>query len=71
MIYVNCPSSQDQVRKILEEAQEDITFKFVEKNGIKMTFEVNTEDLDAAVDKAKALIRATEIGRILYFQVTK
>lgn len=71
MIYVSCGVEADKIRNILESAEGDIKFVFVEKKGIKMSFETDTTDLDAAVRRAKDLIKATEIGKVLYFQVTK
>lgn len=72
MIYLSCPIKQDFVIECLEKSKEDgIEFKFVEKKGIKLSFNVNIEDLDKAVAVAKKVIKATEIGSVLYFQVTK
>lgn len=72
MIYISCAMKQDFVIECLEKATEDgIKFKYIEKKGIKMTFEVDTQDLDNAVAVAKRLIKSTDIGSVLYFQVTK
>lgn len=72
MIYINCPLKQDFIIELLEGHTEgDIHFKFVSKAGIKMQFEVDSPDLDGAVALAKSLIKATEVGSVLYFQVTK
>ena len=52
MIYINCALKQDFIIELLEAHKEDIHFKFVSKAGIKMQFEVDTTDLDAADRKS-------------------
>ncbi len=71
MIYVKCPLKQEFVIELLEKNEEDIQFKFVSKEGMKLTFEVDTADLDSAVAVAKKVIKATPVGSVLYFQVSK
>lgn len=72
MIYINCPMKSDFIIELLEASQTDgVSFKFIEKKGIKLAFEVNTEDLDKAIAIAKSTIKATEIGSVLFFQVLK
>lgn len=72
MIYISCAMKQDFIIECLENAKDDgINFKYISKKGIKMTFEVDTQDLDNAVVVAKKLIKSTDIGSVLYFQVTK
>lgn len=70
MIYINCPMKQDFIIDLLENAKEaEFTYKFVEKQGIKLTFDVNTKDVDKAIAEAKKLIKATDFGKVLYFQI--
>lgn len=72
MININCPIKQDYIIELLENSnEEDITFKLIEKHGINMKFSVSTEDLDAAIALAKKIIKRTEVGSVLYFQMTK
>ncbi|MEG0314418.1 MAG: hypothetical protein RR646_04045 [Erysipelotrichaceae bacterium] len=72
MININCPIKQDFIIELLENSnEEDITFKLIEKHGINMKFSVSTEDLDAAIALAKKIIKRTEVGSVLYFQMTK
>ena len=71
MIYINCATQQDFVIKTLEADQGEIKYTFKEKKGIKLSFDVNTDNLDEAVKNAKAIVKATPIGTALYFQVTK
>lgn len=71
MILVNCGAQQDDVIKILEEGNDKASFKFVKKQGIKMYFESSIEDLDLAIVEAKAMIKASEVGKALYFQILK
>ena len=72
MICVSCPIKQDFIIEQLEKYEgEDFQFNFVEKKGIKMKFSVNIEDKEKAIAAAKRIIKATEIGSVLYFQVTE
>lgn len=71
MIHINCPAQQDYIIKTLEESTEQIKFKFSSKSGIKLSFDVDTEDLDSAVTLAKSIIKSSKLGSSLYFQVTK
>lgn len=70
MIYISCAMKQDYIISLLEEFKGDFSYKFVEKKGIKLAFEVTTDNLELAMDTAKAAIKATEIGKVLYLQVT-
>ena len=70
MIYINCPLKQEYIIDLLENATDSkFTFKFVEKQGIKMTFDAGTDDIDAAIAEAKRLIKSTDFGKVLYFQI--
>lgn len=71
MIYINCPTQQDYIIKTLEESEQEIKFKFERKSGIKLSFSVNTDDLDKAVVLAKSIIKGSTLGSSLYFQATK
>lgn len=71
MIYINCPTQQDYIIKTLEESDEGVKFKFDKKNGLKLAFSVDTEDLDNAVKLAKSIIKGSPMGSALYFQATK
>lgn len=70
MIYVNCPLKQEEIKRLLIGEHEGIMFEFIGKTGIKMSFNVNTADIEKAIAVAKEVIRADPIGRALYFQVT-
>lgn len=72
MIYISCGLNQDFVINLLEESKEEgITYKYEGKKGITLSFSVDTEDLDKAITVAKQVIKATPIGSVMYFQVTK
>lgn len=71
MITVNCPMKQEDVIAALSGSHDGIEFRFLDKKGIKLHFQVDTEDLDQAVATAKNVIKATPFGNVLYFQVTK
>lgn len=71
MVLVNSPMKREFIIELLENADIDgTTFKLVSQSGMKMLFETNSEDETAAAKKAKALIKSTEIGAVLYFQCT-
>lgn len=69
MVYVNC-AQHEQVIKLLESYEGDVKFTFIAKTGLKLSFETNTDD-DTAVDLAKSIIKNSELGKSLYFQVLK
>lgn len=71
MIYVNSAAMQNEIIKLLEDCDAAIKFKYSTKKGIKLGFEVDTEDLDNAIIVAKAVLKDSELGKALYFQVTK
>lgn len=72
MIHISCGVSQDFIIELLEKEPIDgITYKYEGKKGITLNFSVDTDDLDKAVATAKAAIKATEIGSVLFFQIGK
>lgn len=71
MICVSCPIKQDFIVELLEGYDGECRFKLEEKKGIKMKFSVNIEDKEKAIAVAKQIIKSTEIGSVLYFQVTE
>ena len=68
MIIISCPIKQDFVIETIE-GIEKYQYKFEEKSGINLKFSVNTDNIDDAITIAKATIKATEIGAVLYFQI--
>lgn len=72
MIYISCGVKQDFIIELLENSDvEGIKYKYEGKKGIKLSFSVNTEDLDQAINIAKQAIKETEVGSVLYFQIAK
>lgn len=70
MLYVNTALMQDKIIDLLTNFDDaDLTFKYVDKQGIKLRFETNATDLEAAAKKVKAAIKAQSWGSVLYFQV--
>ncbi|WP_125706494.1 hypothetical protein [Lacticaseibacillus daqingensis] len=70
MIFINAPISGDKMIETLEAYNDNgVTFKFVSKNGMKLLFETNMDDLEAAAKLAKATIKAQRWASVLYFQV--
>lgn len=70
MLYVSSALKQQEIIELLERLESTTVYKFIEKKGIKIAFEITGEVGQAAVDTAKAAIKATEFGKALYFQVT-
>ncbi|EHY7432949.1 hypothetical protein K4062_001186 [Listeria monocytogenes] len=71
MIILNCPMKRDYITELLETYDKDaVTFKKIDEKGMKLTFETNIEDEEKAAKIAKETIKATEIGSVLYFQVS-
>lgn len=69
MISIASAMQQEAIKELLEKyAGEDFSYTFKEKKGIKLFFEVNAEDLEAAAKNAKELIKAQPWGSVLYFQ---
>lgn len=69
MIELNAPISQDKMIELLDGSEkEGVTFTYKEKKGIKLYFDVNTDDVDGAARIAKNAIKAEPWGSVLYFQ---
>lgn len=69
-ITISSPMKQDFIIELLDQKTiNDITFSFVSKKGIALTFDCDQGQKEAAIAAAKAEIKATEIGKVLYFQV--
>lgn len=70
MIVITCALQHDFLINTIEKI-ETYNYKFEKKQGIKLTFSVDTDDLDAAIAEIKKAVKATEVGSVLYFQVAK
>lgn len=69
MIFLNSPLCQDQIIDLLNNYDEDgVTFKFVDKAGMKLRFETPASDLEAAAKAAKSAIKSQPWGTVLFFQ---
>ena len=69
MIVINMAAMQDQVIALLESLDEDFTYKFSEKKGIRLFFDVTKGTPDKAAVLAKNAIKAEPWGTALYFNV--
>ncbi|MFV0555755.1 MAG: hypothetical protein ACK5LM_01415 [Lactovum sp.] len=65
MIIINMAMKQEFIIELLESNG----YKYVKKQGIKLYFETPSEDLDADAVNAKALIKASEFGSVLFFNI--
>ncbi|KRM80002.1 hypothetical protein FC84_GL000705 [Lapidilactobacillus dextrinicus DSM 20335] len=69
MIFLNAPIQQDKIIDLLNNYNEDgVTFQLKSQNGMKLVFDTNMEDSEAAAKLAKAAIKAQRWGSVLYFQ---
>lgn len=67
MIIVNSPLMHKKIQEQLE-LNEDPSFKFVKKEGIKLYFETDAEDLEKAVGIAKQVIK-DRVSDVIMFKV--
>lgn len=72
LISVSSALEQEKIKDFLENLEEgDYSYKFVEKKGIKLLFEVTckTGELDKklAARNARELLKVTPWGKVLYF----
>lgn len=67
MLIINLAQRQEEIIALLESKG----YHFVKKQGIKLSFEApeGTTDMNAAAADVKALIKGTEWGPVLYFNV--
>jgi hypothetical protein len=71
-IVVNSPMMSDKIINLLCEYKENgVEFKFIKKTGIKIEFEVSGIEVQEACSLAKSLIKNTEFGNVLYFNVAE
>lgn len=69
-IFINSPLMSDKIIALLNGYKENgIEFRFVKKLGIKLEFEVSGIEPQEACTLAKNLIKNTEFGKVLYFNV--
>lgn len=69
MIIINSPMKQEFIIETLSSLDGEIKFELVKKEGVKIYFNVNIDDINQAIDFAKKTIKATEIGKVLYFSI--
>ncbi|TDW24669.1 hypothetical protein EDD63_10822 [Breznakia blatticola] len=69
MIKISCPMKQDFIIEIVE-GIDKYKYTFEKKEGINLFFAVDAQDMEDAIATAKAAIKATEIGSVLYFSVS-
>lgn len=70
MITISCAMKQDFIIELLNEKTIDgVLFHFKGKKGINLSFSIDTQDREKAIKIAKATIKDTDVGSVLYFQV--
>lgn len=69
-VVVQTPLKHEEIKGLLEHAsRENIRFKFIEKVGVKLIFEVFGTEEKNSCNIAKELIKETDWGKVLYFSV--
>ena len=69
-VIINSPLMGDKIISTLDGYKNaDMEYRFISKNGMSLKFEVTGIDGISAVDMTKNLIRNTDFGNALYFQV--
>lgn len=73
MIVVSCPLKKDYIVELIDGySDEGIEFKHEKTEGIKMYFSINDEErIDRGVRLVKDRIKASELGKALFFNVDK
>ena len=71
MIIVNCALKQDDMIAIVEniEVENEKVFKFIKKQGLQLHFDCSLSDQTNAATIVKKEIKATELGKALFFSV--
>lgn len=71
MVLVNCALRQDDIIKIVEglEVNGEKPFKFKSKQGLQILFDSTYGDDTEAASFVKKSIKATEVGKALFFSV--
>lgn len=71
MIVVQSPLKREFIKDLLtSQTFEGLNFKFESEKGMKLYFSVDTEDLEGASKVAKKVIKGSEVGAALYFNVS-
>lgn len=71
-ISVNTALQQNEIIELLDgQERAGIQFTFLEKQGMKLIFEVNCDDGDAAIKVAKSTIKATPFGAAILLTFNK
>ena len=71
MIIVNCALRQQDIINVVEaiQIQNNKPFKFIKKQGIKIFFNTDYENLEEACTVIKKEIKSQTYGNALYFNV--
>ena len=71
MVLVNCALRQDDIIEIVEniEVGNKKVFKLIKKQGIQIHFNCNLSNQQEAATIAKQEIKATQLGKALFFNV--
>ena len=69
MIEISSAMQQEAIKALLDGQEiEGVTFTFNKKQGIKLLFGTNSDDLESAAKIAKEAIKNENWGKVLYFQ---
>ena len=66
-VLVSSPLKRKEIKNLLTGYEgQDVNFRFVEEDGIRLYFETSGDNIRAA-ERAKKLITSTNWGKVLYF----
>lgn len=70
MIYISSATHQEEIIALLEALEGGIKYRYLSKQGIRLSFVVDGGDKETAAELAKTTIESAEFGADLYFQIT-
>ena len=72
MIKISSPLKRDWIKEFVTDLKYDgKRYEFIKEEKINLFFEIDTDDYDQAVRFLKDSIKASEYGKVLFFNVSK
>ena len=72
MIVIASPLKRDFMIDLVDGYKvDDFEFKYIKSEGMNLYFECSNPDIDKGIRHVKDLVKGSELGRTLYFTVTK
>lgn len=72
MIKVSSPLKRDWMREFVTNLEYNgKKYEFVKEEKINLYFEIDTDDYDKAIRYLKDSVKASEYGKVLFFNISK